>query len=135
MIMVVIIMYSSFRNSLIVLLSVILSAFKPARRAAQLTFSTMDLSVENLNRLEKELSLAMNDILKISKTEIVTQLNHSRFMGVNKDPLATAVENFSKQMTGNIELYNCAASTNYNRTDQTATEKTRICPENCINRD
>ena len=82
-------MYSSFRNSLIVLLSVILSAFKPVRRAAQLTFSTMDLSVENLNRLEKELSLAMNDILKISKTEIVTQLNHSRFMGINKDPVSS----------------------------------------------
>ena len=112
-----------------------LSAFTPARRAAKLTFSKMDFSVENLIRLGKELSLAMIDILKISKTENVTELNHSRFMVVNQDHLATAVENFSKQMTGDIELCSCAASTNYNRTDQTATEKTRLCPENCINRD
>ena len=107
------IFYSSFRNTLIALLSVVLSqlAVTPTRRAVRLTFCKMDFSVEHLNRFEKELSLAMNEILKMSKAQSVTELNHSRLMAVNKDPLATAVENLSKLMTSNLELCKSAAST------------------------
>ena len=69
----------------------------------------MDFSVNALTKMEKELTVKLNQVLKASKVLSTDELTHHGLMKMNKDTLANFVEDLAKLMNGNIDLCKSAA--------------------------
>ena len=69
----------------------------------------MDFSIETMQKLEKDQSSVMQQILKSCKVQSVKDVNHALLMKPNKDVLASFVEKLLQLSTNHLELCRTAA--------------------------
>ena len=75
--------------------------------------------MHSLHSLEKQLNKTKQKVLKTVKILSGAELNHTALMKLNKDPLATLVEDLFKLFDSNLELCKSAAS----KVDELKSEK------------
>ena len=85
------------------LLSVSLSAIYTQHSTALLALwlCDMDFSVTDLHKTEKELNLALKQVLKTNKIYSIDEMNESTLMKLNKETLAGYVKNLAKLLNNN----------------------------------
>ncbi len=87
----------------------------------------MDFTVNSLNKMETEITGTLNQILKAAKVQTVAELNHTKLMTLNKDPLAKFVENLTKLFQSNVDLCKAAAGKiDELKTEQLSSQKTLL---------
>ena len=64
----------------------------------------MDFSVHSLHAMEKQMNRKKQEVLKAVKISSGAVLNHTALMKLNKDSLATLVEDLFKLLDSNLEM-------------------------------